>query len=131
MLGALFCAAAERGISQEQLRDEIAPGLIGRRLSAADERQIADVLRHITGPAVRSQRSEKFKYASSMQGLRQEIQDLAKLRWGEAWSGSLNNLCRKFGVDHYNFLDIRHAKEIKKWLNREGAKESQGEGVPF
>jgi DNA polymerase III epsilon subunit-like protein len=120
MLGALFIAAAERGIDQQELRDEIAPGLIGRRLSAASERQIQIVLAHVAGPLKRGTRYDgrgtQKKYQSSIKGLREEIVDLAKVRWGDTWSSSLNSLCRKFGVDHYNFLDIGHAKAVKNWF---------------
>jgi hypothetical protein len=61
------------------------------------------------------------KYPSSMQGLRDEIKGLAQARWGEGWSGSLNSLCRRFGIEHYNFLDLAHGKAIKarlkSWTN--------------
>jgi hypothetical protein len=73
------------------------------------------VLAHICGPRIHAS-THKRTYASSMQGLREEITDLAKARWGETWSSSLNSLCRKFGVDHYNFLDMSHGKAVKGWL---------------
>ena len=116
MLGALFLAAQARGISQEQLRDEIAYGVIGKRLSAASEREIGLVLSHVAGPPKR--RLPTAKYPSSLQGLRDEVRDLAMVRWGIEWDHSLTALCRKFGVDHFRFLDIAHGKEIKKWLLR-------------
>lgn len=56
------------------------------------------------------------KYESSIKGLREEVVDLARVRWGDTWSSSLNSLCKKFGVDHYNFLDLSHGKAIKNKL---------------
>ncbi len=127
ILGALFCAAQERGIPAEQLRDEIAPGLINKRLSAASEQEIKLVLTHIAGPMKKRRPSHQShgSYASSMQGLRAEICDLARARWGDAWSSSLNNLCRKFGVDHYNFLNFAHGKAVKAWFVKNHSSESR------
>ena len=116
MLGKLFITAAEHGISQEQVRDEIAPGLIGKRLSAASESEISQVLEHITGRRYRNHPHPK-QYPSTMQGLKDEIRDMAKVRWGSSdWENSLNNLCRRFGIDHYLFLDMRHGKAVKQRL---------------
>lgn len=114
LLGALFIAAAERGIDEHDLRDNIAPGLIGRRLSAASERQIGAVLDHIRGTVTRSPRSG---YASSIQGLRQEICDLARARWPE-WEQSLNAFCRRFGIQRWQWLDVSHGKAVKEALKR-------------
>lgn len=125
MLGKLFIEAQERGIDQQELRDDIVPALIGRRLSAASEKQIGLVLAHIAGPmkkrgqgpGSRSQ-GEQQKYASSMQGLKEEICDLAKARWGEAWELPLNNFCLRFGVKRWQWLDVRHGRAVKDVLVR-------------
>lgn len=124
MLGKLFIEAQERGIDQHALRDDIVPALIGRRLSAASEKQIGVVLAHITGPQRKPHTPRSMPYASSLQGLRDEIKDLAKARWGAEWERSLINLCRKFGVDHYIFLDLAHGKAVKarlvSWMREPG-----------
>ncbi|MEK6744274.1 MAG: phage protein GemA/Gp16 family protein [Nitrospirota bacterium] len=54
------------------------------------------------------------KYASSLDGLREEITDLARERWGDSWEQSLNKLCRKFGVSHWRFLNVNHGKAVKQ-----------------
>lgn len=135
MLGKLFIEAQERGMTTDFVRDVVAPNLIHKRLSAASEKEISQVLLHICGPKRPSASSaDKKKYASSMAGLREEIKDLAKARWPDTWSSSLNNLCRKFGVDHHNFLDMSHAKAVKQRLinwNREGAEGAKKDEVPF
>lgn len=68
--------------------------------------------------ALRAPHSALKKYPSTMQGLRDEIADLARARWGETWEHSLNTLCRKFGVDHHRFIDISHGKAIKAAIIR-------------
>src|SRR5574341_744574 len=50
------------------------------------------------------------KYPSSIDGLRQELCDLAKERWGLEWERPLNSLCIHFGVRHWKWLDVAHAK---------------------
>lgn len=71
------------------------------------------------------------KYPSSMQGLRDEIRDLAEKRWGESWERSLIALCRKFGVSHWRFLDMNHAKAVKQRLiTWEASDDGQGEQGP-
>jgi hypothetical protein len=127
MLGKVFVMGAEHGLTQDFIRDVIAPNLIGKRLSAASEKEISLVITHITGPKSSNRPSPTSptrgeatasakKYPSSMQGLRDEIKDLAKARWGESWSSSLNSLCRRFGIEHYNFLDLAHGKAVKQRL---------------
>lgn len=128
MLGALFCQAQERGISSEQLRDEIAPGLIGLRLSAASEKQIGLVLAHIAGPRVH--RPSSPRYPSSLTGLRSEIRDLAQSRYGASWEEPLNKLCLRFGVKRHQWIDVAHGKEIKRFLMTRG-REAVTEEVPF
>ena len=56
------------------------------------------------------------KYASSLDGLREEITDLARERWGAEHEQSLNKLCRKFGVSHWRFLNVNHGKAVKARL---------------
>lgn len=134
MLGKLFISAQEHGISQDDLRDYIAPELIGKRLSAANEREIGLVLEHICGPRVRRPSSRvPQKYPSSIQGLKDEICDLARARFGESlpapggnecsgasagWELPLNNFCRRFGIERWQWLDVNHGKAVKGALLR-------------
>lgn len=67
-------------------------------------------------PRLRVPASPRPKHPSTMQGLRDEIQDLARDRWPGSWEHSLNTLCKKFGVDHVRFLDVTHGKALKQWL---------------
>jgi len=56
------------------------------------------------------------RYKSSRAGLIEEIEDIARERFGEGWEVPLNALCRKFGVEKYRWLDISHGKVIKARL---------------
>jgi len=56
------------------------------------------------------------KYESSRRGLIREVEDLARERYGEGWEEPLNALCRRFGTYRYQWLDVAHAKEVKKRL---------------
>lgn len=78
------------------------------------------------------------KYDSSLQGLKDEICDLAKARWGRpspgpspaggedqvdkdnsgCWELPLNNFCQRFGVKRWQWLDVAHGKEVKAALIR-------------
>jgi hypothetical protein len=128
MLGKLFIEAQERGIDQQELRDDIVPALIGRRLSSANEKQISLVLNHIAGPVKRRTKDEGRReptrdaswkrYDSSIAGLKQEITDLAKARWSDAWELPLNNFCLRFGVKRWQWLDVSHGRAVKDVLIR-------------
>ncbi len=121
MLGKLFISAQERGISQEDLRDHIAYELIGKRLSAASEKEIGIVLEHIVGPMKwrnREGAKDAKKYESSIGGLRAEVCDLARERFGESWELPLNNFCRRFGMAKWQWLDVEHGKAVKQALMR-------------
>jgi hypothetical protein len=48
-LAQLFAEAGKRGIDQDELRNVIAPGVIGHRLSEATVGEIIEVIRHIGG----------------------------------------------------------------------------------
>lgn len=56
------------------------------------------------------------RHEASIAGLREEVRDLALERWGDGWERPLNALCRRFGVDRWQWLDVKHAKAIKGWL---------------
>lgn len=119
LLGSLFIEAGKRGIAQEYLRNDIAPEYLGKRLSEASEVEIKKLRSHITGYkngyrgyGLRG----KKKYESSLAGLKEEVCDLAKARWGEGREGSLNAFCKRFGVAKWQWLNVNHAVAIKKRL---------------
>lgn len=60
LLSALFAEAAKRGIDAERLRDEIAPGRIGKRLSEASAKEIYEVGVHIAGWKPRKRRTRRI-----------------------------------------------------------------------
>lgn len=114
LLAALFAEATRRGIEGEDLRDVIAPGLIRKRLSEASAREIYKVLEHVAG----KRRPSRPRYESSIEGLRKEVADLARERFGEDYERPLNALCRKFGVGHYRWLNVATAKAIRERLKQ-------------
>lgn len=111
LLGSLFIEAVKKGISQEDLRNTIAPEFLGKRLSQANVTEINKLRNHITG-----YKPTWKKYPPSLTGLKEEICDIAKARWGEGWEGSLNAFCKKFGIQKWQWLNISHAKAIKQRL---------------
>ncbi|MDN3515342.1 MAG: hypothetical protein NG747_13220 [Candidatus Brocadia sp.] len=131
VLKALFAEAAKYGISQETLREDIAPGVIGKRLSKAKVQEVARVLDHIRElhsrdtehrvpastplpPAIGGQWK---RYESSRAGLLKEISDLAIMRFGQEFIVPLNNLCARFGEsDGYRKMRVSALKELKRRL---------------
>ena len=133
VLAALFKEAANRGISQERLREEIAPGVIGKRLSAANAVEAARVYAHVSGKkfifnecrrgggtsSKGTMHRTPTKYASSLEGFKEEIQALARERYGEvAWETRLNNLCKAHGVRHWRWMRVENCTVIKQTLLR-------------
>ena len=134
LLKALFAEAAKLGIDQETLREDIAPGIIGKRLSKAKVWEVSRVLDHIHGrhtphnPPVNGGRpaSSPFtggieggrkRYESSRAGLLEEIKDLAVTRFGQDYIVPLNNLCARFGEsDGYRKMRVAGLKELKRRL---------------
>lgn len=119
LLARLFVEAADKGIDEGDLRDVVAPGLIQKRLSEASPKEIYQVLEHIAG----KRKATKPRYESSLDGLRREVADLARERFGEEFERPLNAFCRKFGIGHYRWLNVACAKVV-----RERLKELQAEG---
>ncbi len=82
------------------------------------------------GPVARVQGSESSKprthnpvpwtpkYPSSLQGLKANICDLARDRFGESWELPLNNFCRRFGIERWQWLDVSHGRAVKAALMR-------------
>ena len=124
---ALFSEAKKLGIAQETLREDIAPALIGKRLSRASPQEVARVLVYIHNrhgiPETRNSKHEtqnpKLKrYESSRAGLLEEIRDLAIARFGEDFVRPLNALCERFGVEGYRSMRVSQAKAVKATLIR-------------
>jgi Bacteriophage Mu, GemA protein len=60
----------------------------------------------------------RFGEESSIDGLRREVLQLAKERYGDNFERPLKALCRRFNVDDYSSMDVSHAKAIKETLER-------------
>lgn len=112
LLAALFSEAAKLGIDQKTLREDIAPGVTGKRLSESNTQEIFRVVEYVTG---KKWLYRKPKYESSRNGLLQEIKDLAIKRFGEDFVNPLNKLCARFGEsDGYRKMKIAGLKELKR-----------------
>ena len=127
ILKALFAEAKKLGIDQEILREDIAPGLIGKRLSRASSQEVAKVLVYIhnrhgvpdgENPKSEIRNPKWMQYESSRRGLLQEIADLAKQRFGEDFVRPLNALCERFKVEGYRSMRVSQAKAVKAALIR-------------
>ncbi|TAN60752.1 hypothetical protein EPN18_08010 [bacterium] len=118
LLSALFAKAQNRGVDADALRDDIAPAVLGKRLSEANAREIVKLLDHVmalyqtapTLPSVpshqgrgslvpspfptaqgeREKQGEFKRYPSSRAGLVAELEDVARIRWGADYEKSLN-----------------------------------------
>lgn len=130
LLKALFAEAKKFGIDQETLREDIAPGVIGKRLSKAKVWEVAQVLDHIKAlhgvpstPLPPASGGQWKRYESSRVGLLEEIKDIALARFGQDYIVPLNSLCARFGEsDGYRKMRVSALKELKrrlKELNRD------------
>jgi hypothetical protein len=126
LLRALFAKSRDLGISADQLRDEIAPEVIKKRLSAASAPEIARLLDHITKPAPRG-KGGGFKYPSSKHGLIRELEDAACDRWGEGWPLALNAFinANRTARTHYKFLNVSALKAVKDRIKELNSKEGK------
>jgi hypothetical protein len=64
----------------------------------------------------------RFEEESSIEGLRHEVMQLAKERYGKDFERPLAALCSKLHIDDYTVMDVRHAKAVKEALLRLEAK---------
>jgi len=69
-------------------------------------------------------------YPSSIAGLKEEVTDMAKARWGDSWETSLNSFCLRFGVKRWQWLDVAHGKAVKVAMMRISVDESKRESNP-
>ncbi len=120
LLAAVFAKAEKMGISQEEVRESIAPSIIKKRLSEADNKEVFRVLEHLIMLAGRGMacHARTKRYESSLAGLKHEIIDIAKVRFGIGWEMPLNALCQRLAVQKWQWLDLRHAKAVKYTLLR-------------
>lgn len=118
LLAALFAKAREIGVENEELREEIAPKLLKKRLSEASSQEIFRVMEHITGFYMGGSGYQKFE--SSKAGLLKELEDAAKARWGDDFKQSLLAFINSHGfkgtLTHYRFMKITELKAFKDRL---------------
>lgn len=62
--------------------------------------------------------AERFHEESSVEGLRNEVIQIARERYGEDFVKPLEALCRKLNIEDYRTMDVRHGKALKKTLLR-------------
>ncbi len=118
VLKAIFAEAKKYGIPQETIRNDIAPVIIGKRLSKANTWELGKVLDHIkvlhgNAPA----KPPKKEYESTHAGLLEEVRDLAIERYGHEYAEKLNNFAERFlEPDGFRKMKIAKLKEFKRRL---------------
>ncbi|OGC00125.1 hypothetical protein A2V82_16435 [candidate division KSB1 bacterium RBG_16_48_16] len=148
LLAALFAEAKKVGVDQETLRNEVAPAVIKKRLSMASAQEVLRVIEHVTGksqpprpsgtpPYLRRGAKSKLssppilggvgvvRYESSKSGLLQELEDVARERWGEGFAKSLNafiNANREIQT-HYKMMGVTGLKALKERIKEMNRKE--------
>lgn len=118
LLRALFLKARKEGIASDELREHIAPTIIGKRLSEATAKEVMKVIETVAGHRVQ-------KYAASRAGLIDELTDAARVRWGEEFEGPLNTFVNshRSTVTHYKFLPTKTLKVFKNRLKELNVKD--------
>lgn len=122
LLMSLFAKSRQLGIEPDELRETIAPEVIKKRLSEASAKELFLVLDHVTKLYMESGYQE---FESSKAGLILELESIARERWGEDFTKSLNAFINshshKGTRKHYKFLPVADLKAFKdrlKELNR-------------
>lgn len=114
LLAALFTKARDMGIESDELRENIAPGVIRKRLSEATTQEIFRVLDHLTKLYTRK---EYKNYESSKAGLLNELLDAARARWGQDFEKPLRVFINSHGfkgtVTHFKFMKVTELKAFK------------------
>jgi Bacteriophage Mu, GemA protein len=100
--------------SSRELTPEEASLLIDRLV------QMGGVISRRPGHDSRRRRilASRFHEESSMEGLRNEVLQIARERYGEDFGKPLAALCRKLNIPDYSSMDVRHGKALKKTLLR-------------
>lgn len=149
LLAALFVKAQNRGIDADELREDIAPTIIGKRLSEASAREIVRLLDHVTklyktaphptlprewggekevpgslSSPVEGEDKKAKHYDSSRAGLIEELEDTARARWGAEFERPLNEFVNhnRKARTHYKFLKVADMKALKERLKELHAK---------
>jgi hypothetical protein len=60
----------------------------------------------------------RFHEESSVEGLRNEVLQIARERYGENFEKPLAALCKKLHIEDFRSMDVRHGKALKKTLLR-------------
>lgn len=117
LLKAIFAEASARGVAHI-LRDEIAPGVMRKRLSQASVQELAFLLDHLKGNSKSEIRNPRWKkYESSKAGLTEEIRDIARERFGADFAAPLNAFCARFGEpDGFRRMNVARMKTVKQRL---------------
>ena len=112
----IHIAKAQLGMDDDTYR-EMLKNLTGKTSSKdLTPFEFDRVMRHLRRLGFRYRKKGGFE--SSRKGLIEEIEALARERWGEGFERPLNSFCTCFEVEHYRWLDVRHAKAVKKALLR-------------
>ena len=113
LLAALFTKGAKLGLDADTIRDDVAPTVIGKRLSEASPREIVRVIEHMMDPY----KCRPKKYESSKAGLIEELEDAARARWGASFEQSLNAFINSHAYKgtktHYKFMSVTDLKAFK------------------
>lgn len=122
LLAALFSKARELGIEGDDLRKNIAPEVIKKRLSKASSQEIFKVLDHIMGLYTKT---GYIEFESSKAGLIAELCAAARERWGDDYEKPLKAFINSHGfkgtLTHVKFMNVTDLKAFKdriKELNR-------------
>ena len=86
--------------------------------------KMGGVISHGRGRTIPSRGSRE---QSSVEGLRNEVLQIAKERYGEQFERPLAALCRKLNIEDYRTMDVRHGKALKETLLRLQAEGPYGE----
>jgi Bacteriophage Mu, GemA protein len=109
MLGSMFGRDSSRDLSHEE-GSELIDQLV----------QMGGAISWVPEHGGRGQHMQPHRYGeeSSIDGLRREVIRLARERYGDDFERPFRALCRRFNVDDYSLMDVRHAKAIKEALER-------------
>ncbi|WKZ32942.1 MAG: hypothetical protein QY316_00620 [Thermodesulfobacteriota bacterium] len=126
LLQSLFAKARQYGIESDELRERIAPSVIGKRLSEASSKELFKVLDHVTKIYMQSGYQ---KFDSSKTGLLLELEAAARARWGEEFKKPLLAFINSHGLKgaytHYRFMKVAELKAFKERIKELNKKEGE------